>query len=884
MNWIAGLILLFCSLPMFSQSVISGTVKDKSNRPLPFVNVYLKNEQTQFIIAFTATDDQGKYEFKAVQEARYLLQFSALNYDSALQPIVVTSESKMIEENIFLSEKVFELNEIVIVPEQPTQQKQDTIVFDVRHFITGNEMVVEDMLKKIPGITITKEGVIKVGNQEVEKVMVEGDDFFEKGYRLLTQSMSSREVDKVELYQHYSNNEKLRGIEQSEKVVLNLKLKENAKRQWFGNVDLGYGATSENRYNVWGNLMNFGKDDKYYFLTSMNNMGMDPIGEISQLINPERENETGSLGDGQSAQPILSISNPKPGLDNTRTDFNNVEMLSLNSILTPSDRLKIKVLAFFNADEQHFLNDYNEMFNDGKTQFWNTENSIYKPSLKSTFGKISLTREIDQGQMMNYFGTISVSKSEKIKDILFNNEPSRETLTDLKQHIDNKLVWTRKIKENKVLLFTARYMQDNTPQQYFLNKSIYQDLFGQEAQAVFQRVDNKMTFAGAEAHFLNRFFHDHLFEAKLGNSFRKDELQTHFELISKQNQTAPPAYQNDIDYMVNDLYLNLKYWMSLKKIRLFSQVDFRQLFNKISDKRLSQTQQPFLVNPKIGAEWLPDKENRITASYRFTQKNATVLEVSGDYVNTSFRNFTTGAADFNQLANSSFIISHTYGNWTDRFFTNTNFNYIKSHNFFSTETYVSGSFSQSKKIVLNGREFFGFSTAIDRYFKPIRCNAKLVAEAQQSNFRNKVNDSGLRNVTNQMISYGIELRSGMKGFFNYHIGFKNNHNATKTEFTRDFSDNVSFLDLYFVLTENADFQIKTERYYFGSLENKNTYYFLELEARYEIKKNKITFSLLGNNLLNTETFKEYSVMDASTIKSEYRLQPRYFLLSMKLNF
>ena len=71
--------------------------------------------------------------------------------------------------------------------------------------------------------------------------------------------MPIKPVKEVELLKNYSNNKHLKGIEHSDKVALNLKLDDDAKRQWFGNIDAGYGVVSENRYTFKSNLMNFSK-------------------------------------------------------------------------------------------------------------------------------------------------------------------------------------------------------------------------------------------------------------------------------------------------------------------------------------------------------------------------------------------------------------------------------------------------------------------------------------------------------------------------------------------------------------------------------------------------------------------------------------------------
>jgi hypothetical protein len=106
--------------------------------------------------------------------------FSAFNYAPKTFEIEVTSESKVIEKNAVLTPKSLELNEVIVIQERAITIKKDTITFLAKSFLQGNEQVVEDLLKKIPGLTIDQNGTIKVGSQEIEKVMVDGDDFFEQ--------------------------------------------------------------------------------------------------------------------------------------------------------------------------------------------------------------------------------------------------------------------------------------------------------------------------------------------------------------------------------------------------------------------------------------------------------------------------------------------------------------------------------------------------------------------------------------------------------------------------------------------------------------------------------------------------------------------------------
>lgn len=120
-------------------------------------------------------------------------------------------------------------------------------------------------------------------------------------------------------------------------------------------------------------------------------------------------------------------------------------------------------------------------------------------------------------------------------------------------------------------------------------------------------------------------------------------------------------------------------------------------------------------------------------------------------------------------------------------------------------------------------------------------------------------------------NYGFEFRSGFKGIFNYHFGTNWMSNSIKTTISNSFTDNTSFLDLSFVFNKKLNAEIQTERYFFGNLENDNTYYFLDFDLRYQLKKDKVTLGLSGKNLFNTKTFSNFSISDIGTSTTEYRL-------------
>jgi hypothetical protein len=394
-----------------------------------------------------------------------------------------------------------------------------------------------------------------------------------------------------------------------------------------------------------------------------------------------------------------------------------------------------------------------------------------------------------------------------------------------------------------------------------------------------------MQFAGINAHLLNRKENGNLLELQIGNEFRKDKLSTIFSLLEDNSIIEKPnGFQNQTNYKVNDLYFKSKYYLKIADFGVIGKLDFHQLFNRLDNNGNSSSQNPFFINPSLGFDWKINDSNNITSSYFYNTTNAKILDVFSDFVLTSFRSFSKGTANFNQLDASGFVLNYQLGNWSNRFFANTFILYNKNHDFFSTNTALNQNFTQSAKILIKDREFITINSKLDYYFKFISSNLKLDLGYTKSDFKNIVNNSNLRKVTSNNYSYGLELRSGFKGIFNYHIGAKWTIAEIKTTINNSFTDNVSFLDLSFVFNKKFDVQLQSEHYFFGNLQSDNTYYFLDFDARYKLIENKLTFGLTGKNLFNTEKFRNFSNSDIGTSTTEYRLLPRFMLLKLEYRF
>ncbi|MDX6745303.1 carboxypeptidase-like regulatory domain-containing protein [Polaribacter sp. PL03] len=876
------IILLFFQNLCFSQTKISGIVKD-AKKNLFSASVLLKDSINN-IVDYTYASEKGIYQFSTIKKGKFNITFSSLGYKTKTVSFEITTQ-KNIKIDAILKEKPFELDEIIIEAEKEIKIKKDTITFKTKFFVNGTEQTVEDLLKKIPGLNIDSQGTIKVGNQEIEKLMIDGDDLFEKGYKILSKNMPAYPIEEVEVLKKYSNNRLLKGVEESNKVALNLKMNEKAKRIWFGNTTIGLG--NDNFYELKGNLMNFGKKNKYYFLTNLNNIGYNATGDIQSLIRPFRTNEAGVIGDNMQVGNLLNLSAGSLNFKRSRTNFNNAELLSLNAIFNPTEKVKIKTLGFFNWDETDFFRNSTEVFNANNTNFTNTEDFTLRNKKIIGFGKVDVIYNISKTKMLESTTKYNSGNYNANSNLIFNGKSTLENLESNNTLFDQKINYTNKFKDKKVFLLSGRFIKEETPQNYSLNRFLYQDLFPNATNAdnVQQLSTNKMTFAGINVHLLDRKENDNLVELKLGNEFRKDNLKTVFSLLEdKTVLNKPTDYQNNTSYLVNNSYLKTKYRYKIKDFALVGKLDFHQLYNRFTDKTITKEDTPFYINPSIGFDWKINDKNKLMTSYSYNYRNASILDVYDNFVLTGFRSFTKGTGNFNQLNSSNFIFNYQLGNWSERFFANTFLIYNKNHNFFSTNSIITQNYAQTEKILIKDNSFLSINTNLDYYFNFISSNLKLELGYSENNFKNIINNSNLREIKSKTYNYGFEMRSGFSGIFNYHFGSKWNTNTIKTTIENSFTDNTSFLDLSFVFSEKFDFQVQTERYFFGNLENDNTYYFLDAESRYEILKDKLTLSISGKNLFNTKKFRNFSISDFGSSSTEYRLLPRSILLKMEYRF
>ncbi|NER12954.1 TonB-dependent receptor [Leptobacterium flavescens] len=870
-----------------AQTLVEGVVKDSVGVVIPYANVFIQEEGKTAILTFAYTNEEGEYTISLKKRGSFVLNVSSLSFKKkrVLFEIDSIRPQSVIHRDVVLSRETLILDEVVVNSNIPIIRKKDTISFKVNHFTDGTEEVIEDVLKKLPGIDVSEDGNITVQGKSIEKVMVEGDDLFEKGYKLLTKNLNSEVLDKVEVLEKFSNNALLKGIEDSDKVALNLTLKEDRKTSLFGNATVGYG--SEQFYENRLNLISFNKKSKYYFFGGLNNIGTDPTGDIYQLINPNALSGTNYIGDGLSANEFVNIGTFTPNLNSRRVNINNAELASLSGIFNPSDKLKIKGLLFFNTDENDFFRNSITQFFIGDDSFTNTEDLRVRKKIRTGFGKWDAIYSLSKDSRIEYSGKYNISNKEDVSRLIFNNEEINQFLDTDNHFTDQRITYTKRIEDKSAILITGRYLYDERPQTYRIDDFIFDQLFPElnDIVAVHQNIDSKLNFFGIEGDYIVNSKNANL-EIKLGYSNTKNNLNSQLSFIDQNDGVvnAGNEFFNALDYQLNDIFGKLRYKYRINKVELRASLEPHQLWALVGNEGTISRESSFYVIPGLSLNWLINKKNKFSILYRFNTRNFSLTDIQNNFILTGFRNFDRGVGEFDQLRGNVFLTSYVFGDWADEFLVNTSFLLQKENEYRSSSTEISPNFSLSERIILDDKTSYSWNLNIDKFIDKLSSNIKINGSVSESSFQNIVNNSDLRDIKTTTYSYGMEIRSAFSGFFNFHVGTNWNSSRVETNIESTNTDNKSFLDMTFDLSRKLTFKLINERYYFGNLDQNNTFYFTDLDLQYVLKKNRLKFKFTAQNLWNTNTFANFFIGDTNRYSTEYRLQPRYFLFKLDFRF
>ena len=357
------LLLYFTCLQLSSQN-ISGKVLSDSTF-IARAQLILKKKSA--IIAYQFTDEKGGFSFQNIKSDSLELEVTHLNYISKVFFLTKPFSNDL---KIELFENTKLLKEVIIKGDLPIYQKKDTIVYNPKHYLDGSERVVEDLLKKLPGISVNDVGKIFFKGKEIESLMLDGDDLFNSRYTIGSRNIDVNEVKSVEAIENFNKNKVLQKITTSDKVALNLKLKN--KQKFTSRLQLENDYTK--KYNNTATSLLLHKKAKGFSLLNTNNLG-----EIY---------DTGvSLSDNNYQNyPLISQGNFPVFLNKNNSILNETFQTS-NSLklnITEKSSFVVDLATYKDNIKQQIDNTTKYQFDDQNFEFFNSDSQIKKPEIIAT--------------------------------------------------------------------------------------------------------------------------------------------------------------------------------------------------------------------------------------------------------------------------------------------------------------------------------------------------------------------------------------------------------------------------------------------------------------------------------------------------------------------
>lgn len=267
-------------LSMAQTASVTGTVTNKDeNTPVNNAVIALISPIDSTIITFTRSNGSGKFILKNIPFGTYIIMTSHPWFGDLLDNIAIKSDMEI--PDIQLLSKAALLQEVIVNTGSPMRIKGDTTIYTADSFVVSANANVEELLRKLPGIQVDKDGKITALGETVQKVLVDGEEFFGDDPGMAVKNLRADAVKEVQVFDKKSEQAEFTGIDDGNtQKTINLKLKEDAKKGYFGKMD-GAGGPVKNiddRYNT--NLMGSsfkGKRKISAFLLN-GNTGQDGLG------------------------------------------------------------------------------------------------------------------------------------------------------------------------------------------------------------------------------------------------------------------------------------------------------------------------------------------------------------------------------------------------------------------------------------------------------------------------------------------------------------------------------------------------------------------------------------------------------------------------------
>ncbi len=855
-----------------AQNFLSGNIKDSlSNTPIYGATVTLQTNGK--IESYAITDINGRFsiKYKSISDTIFL-NLSHINYSRKLIGIDNFSNNHIFK----LSPQKNTLSEVT-VKSLPITKNGDTISYKVERFISKDDRVIGDLIKRLPGIAVAANGLITFNGKAISNYYIEGLDLLEGKYNLANNNINIEAVDKVQILE---NNQPIKVLDSNSVVTnpaLNIKLKSNAVNKVYKNIETTAGLDTSILFGINFKLMRFAPKKQYLGGAKTNNYGDNYENDIVEHYTLDNIDE---LKKTENKESFLNMQNPTPPIiSKTYSTLNKTSFVYYNGLKLLNNSKQLKYTIDFYKDNQNFYfnktsNYYlpNNIITIIENQNTNAMRYLLRGSVKYVINR--------PGLYLSNKLKISVDKENDLNSIESTNPIVQKLSSDF-LIASNDLMLYKKIGK-KLVQANSYFSYSNLPAQVQIspgiftdlyNHSLPYDLFVQSASIKNFKTTNSFSF---KENFLG-LLHKFNFLISYENALLKSEARINY---NNKEIALSDSFRNNLS--MSNFFTEVSNTMSYNKKRLTISVTLPiQIGNIVTENGLNSYDKSFVFfNPSAQVNYKISQYFDLGFNSLFKKeigKNAT--NATG-IIARSYRNLQQGQTTIPIEEIKPLSLSLSYKNIRKSIFgfVNTSILYSKSNLNFDQQ-YLGFTLINKYTTVANSFKSTFIVANISKYFRDIQLNVSLNTSLSGNRLNVILNSKNLvlkNNTTNY--TFTTNTRAIKKTYIEITTQYISSGSKLQNQFSekpfKQFNNS-------FTVSRSLGKLISIKNvinYYSSNLKQNNNWVFIDLGVNAKFKK--CDLSIAANNLGNYKNFMWAEIGENTIIKNEYKLRGRNILLKL----
>lgn len=906
--------VLFYGLCSAQTSSLKGTVTDTINKQkLPNTVISLLRSKDSTLVTFTRANAKGAFELKNLKGGDYLLMVTYPQYADYVEAITVKDSADATVGDIALLLKANLLKEVIVKQQLGAiRMKGDTTEMVADSFKVQPNATVEDLLKKMPGIQVDKNGKITAQGETVKKVLVDGEEFFGDDPTLVTQNLRADMVDKVQVYDKKSDQAAFTGIDDgTREKTINIKMKDGKKNGYFGKVSAGGGTDGyhdsqaminyfKNKLKLaaYGIVSNTGKtglnwqDQGTYGDNPLDGAEYDEANGYFTLNGNGDDFDWNGRYEGQG-YPLVQTGglhfNNKWADDNQSANANYKFMqLHVNGENGSSTQYILPDTLYYTKQTEKFNNNI----------IRNRGNGSYEIKFDSTSSiKISADGGVDHKvSESNYF-----TEYRDVDSVLVTKGTRGITSTGDIKSFNSNLLWKKKLaKKGRTISFNFRENYKNTESNGYLlaSNDFYSKGILNKTQVTDQyktinnentALDTKLTYTEPLSKISSLVFN---YGVVIDNnkskrySFNKDNEGKYTSMDS--------VYSNDYKFNVFTHRGGISYALNKKKLKFNIGTNVGYTYFNQTDMRTDSTAKRNFLNwyPQASINYQFTQQRRLGLRYNGSTNQPTIQQIQPVHTNDDPLNITIGNANLKPSFRNNISLNFSdYKVFTERSI----YSYI-SYNFtenqISNKDFVDTNGKRTTQYVnLNGNYFiygyFDYGLKLKKLDTRVGFNANV-----NSSVNVNISNNFLNTTRSNSYTGGLYISKDKEKKYSFNLSasatYTNSTSSIQTSiktkyWTYEIQPNVDiFLPLKFQIHADGDYNIRQKTVDFQS--NTDVFLLNAWVGKKFMKNDALLIKASGNDLLNQNIGFNRTVNSNYISQNTYSTIRRFFMLSVVWNF